>query len=179
VPLDAAITCANPFDWLKVDQWLRRPLNKHIYNFILTKSLVGFLRTHRHVFENHEVIDIDEVLESRTLQEYDEKITRRLWGYKTIEEYYDEASGKHVLENIAIPFLVLQSLDDPIIPKDVIPYRSFLDNPNMILATTHTGGHIAWMEGMDPTGKSWADHACVEFVHSILDHLQASQMTEV
>lgn len=78
-PLAGVITMANPFDWMLIDSWLRKPLNKHVYNFILTKSLVQYLKTHKEVFIGHSKLDIDEVLNVRTLQEYDEKITCKLW----------------------------------------------------------------------------------------------------
>ena len=96
-PLSAAITMANPFCWETIDRWLRRPLNKHVYNYsmcyfagkggvyvhqsiaVLTRSLVQYLTRHREMFEDHPEVDIEHVLRSRTLQEYDERITCKLW----------------------------------------------------------------------------------------------------
>lgn len=100
-------------------------------------------------------------------------------GYNSIEEYYTESSGKNYLANIKIPFLVLQALDDPIIPSNAIPYRAFLENPNLILATTHTGGHIAWFEGWDVATYNWADSACIEFMQSVMNHVPSADIATV
>ncbi len=135
---------------------------------VLTKSLLSYLRRHQEVFRDHETVSMDEVLQTRTLQDYDEKITTKLWGYQTVHEYYDEASCKHVLDNIQIPLLVLQALDDPIIPRDVIPWNKVMSNPNIILAATDIGGHIAWLQGWNPANENFADLVSVEYVHNIL-----------
>lgn len=79
-PLIAAITVANPFDWVIIDKWLEKPVNRHSYNYILTKSLTSYLRRHRDVFHDHETIRIDDVLKAKTLAEYDMKITCPLWA---------------------------------------------------------------------------------------------------
>lgn len=124
--LTSAIACANPFDWMKIDKWLRTGVfNKYVYNFILTKSLTNYLGRHKHVFDDHETVKIDRVLESTTLQEYDTLITCNLWGFESIEQYYLLSSGKRFLKNISIPFLTIQALDDPLIPTSVIPYSEF------------------------------------------------------
>jgi predicted alpha/beta-fold hydrolase len=123
---------------------------------------------------------MDNLLDNTTtLQEFDDKITKPLWGYQTIQEYYDESSGKHWVPEIRIPFLVIQALDDPICPQTVIPWKSIRSNPNVILVTTKHGGHIAWLEGWTPTGNNWADRVSMEFVHSVLDHIQAANLVNV
>lgn len=177
--LTACITLANPFDWLIVQKWLNGSWNKHVYNFILTKSLVSFLQRHKDIFRDHETISIDEVLLVRDLQDYDEKITIKLWGFESVSAYYKEASSRHYLSDIRIPMLCLQALDDPIVPKEAIPYEAFMQNPNLILVTTDYGGHISWLEGLNPTKFNWADNVCMEFVHSILDHCEASTTKNV
>ena len=42
-----------------------------------------------------------------------------------------------------------------------------------MLATTAVGGHLAWLEGLNPSKNNFADRVCVEFTHSVLDHLHA------
>lgn len=55
----------------------------------------------------------------KTLQDFDRLMTCPLWGYKSLHEYYKEASGMRYLAEIKIPFLVCNSLDDPIVTKVV------------------------------------------------------------
>lgn len=42
-------------------------------------SLVRYLGKHRETFEDHEEVDIDKVLNVKTLQDYDKEITLKLW----------------------------------------------------------------------------------------------------
>ncbi|KAI3629886.1 hypothetical protein MIR68_011321 [Amoeboaphelidium protococcarum] len=196
--LTAAIAVANPFNWLVIDEWLQKDgINKHVYNFVLAKSLAKYLTQHKSVFQTcksqdapsttasvespkmstatQNEYDIEEVLKCKTLQEYDERLTTKLWGYNTIREYYYEASGVNFMSSIKVPFLTVQALDDPIIPADAIPYQMFRKNPNLALVTTKVGGHIAWLEN-DPSGVNWSDKMSLEFTLSILDHVYASKI---
>ncbi len=178
-PLAAAIAVANPFDWFIIDQHLQRPFYKHSYNFILTKSLVSYLKRHKEVFDAHERVEIDRVLQISTLQEYDRLMTCPLWGFNSVDEYYEVASGKNYLDGIKVPFLTIQALDDPIIPKEVVPYKKFYENPNLILATTEYGGHMGWLQGLNPSAENWADRVCVQFAQSVIDHIAAQDLSEI
>ena len=47
----------------------------------------------------------------------------------------------------------LQAADDPIAPKEAIPFKALADNPNCVLVLTPTGGHLGWCSGREgPTG---------------------------
>ena len=47
-------------------------------------------------------------------------------------------------------FVAVQAENDPIAPYEAVPQQAIADNPNCILASTPTGGHLAWISG--PTG---------------------------
>lgn len=178
--LAAAIALANPFDWPVVsDHLLGGFLERHLYNFVLTKSLITFLGRHRPALEaylaDHDRIDFHRVMNVTTLQEYDTHLTCHLWGFDSLDEYYTAASGKNFLSSITIPFLTLQALDDPIIPATTIPYGEFLRNENLCLVTTKVGGHVGWLEKLIPKGNTWSDEAACEFVQSVMDHLVSSE----
>ncbi len=109
---------------------------------------------------------MSEVWTSSTVEEYDERFTRRASGYDSVESYYREGSSAHYLSSIKIPLLCIQSLDDPICPASNIPQSSvFRNSPNLILATTDTGGHLAFFEG-GTTGR-WITKITTEFCHAI------------
>ena len=54
------------------------------------------------------------------------------------------------MSEIKCPTLILNYLDDPIIPKEVIPYDEVKSNPNIILGTHPNGGHLAAFTGWKP-----------------------------
>ena len=52
----------------------------------------------------------------------------------------------------------VQAENDPIAPYEAVPQQAIADNPNCVLASTPTGGHLAWISG--PTGPFGALLAC-------------------
>jgi predicted alpha/beta-fold hydrolase len=79
------------------------------------------------------------------------------------------------LNKIRIPFLTVQALDDPVLPKEAIPYSEFLMNPYLALITTKVGGHVGWTEGIvRPKTIAWSDRMVTSFVLSVLDHMEAA-----
>ena len=75
----------------------------------------------------------------RSLREFDDKITAYYCGFTGVDDYYDRASAAHVVEQIAVPALVLHSANDPFIritrgdaAEDFLPTRtSLLLKPQM------------------------------------------------
>lgn len=178
-PLSGAIAFANPFCWLTISDHLMKPLEKRLYNYLLTRSLVNYLQKHSYAFET---VDFhkDQLSELKTLQEYDQKVTLKLWGMESLEKYYVESSGKLFLSKVKIPFLIMNALDDPIIPMEAIDYEGCMANENICLVTTQYGGHVAWMEGnILPDDISWADKVGTEFCKSVYDHVKASREDDV
>ena len=51
----------------------------------------------------------------RSIRDFDEYITAKYMGFAGAEDYYSKATSANVIEKIAVPTLVLHSLDDPFI----------------------------------------------------------------
>ncbi len=51
--------------------------------------------------------------QARTIHELDERLTRVLYGYDTIEQYYDAQSSRHVIQQVETPMLFINAKDDP------------------------------------------------------------------
>ncbi len=48
-------------------------------------------------------IDFEQVFESQTVTEFDERFLIKVHQYTKIEDYYNDASSKNVLQSISIP----------------------------------------------------------------------------
>lgn len=48
-----------------------------------------------------------------------------------------------IVSDVKVPLLILNALDDPIVPPQCIPYEEVSANTNLVLATTDKGGHVA------------------------------------
>ena len=51
-----------------------------------------------------------------------------------------------------------------------IPKEAAMFNPNLILVTTKRGGHIGFIEGLLPVGKTLMDRVLVQFANAVFNH---------
>jgi predicted alpha/beta-fold hydrolase len=64
----------------------------------------------------------------------------------------------------------LQAEDDPIAPKDAIPFDAIKQNPNCTLVLTPTGGHLGWCSSTSEQGilgAPWTDKAVIEYFAAV------------
>ncbi|KIH51137.1 hypothetical protein ANCDUO_18779 [Ancylostoma duodenale] len=74
---------------------------KYTYNRFITKKLVAFAERYREHYEDHEVMDFDNVLKSVTIREFDTRFTAPLFGYDSVDHYYAHAApNKKVIDMI-------------------------------------------------------------------------------
>nr|XP_020445294.1 phospholipase ABHD3-like isoform X2 [Monopterus albus] len=112
----AGFTISAPWDAEKSSTSLEEPLNYLLFNSFLTRSLCNTVNRHRRILEK--VADIDYVLKSRTIRDFDERFTALMFGYKSCEEYYHDASPDKKLPNTVVPILCLNAADDPFSPQN-------------------------------------------------------------
>ncbi|KAH7152253.1 Alpha/Beta hydrolase protein [Dactylonectria estremocensis] len=145
--LKAAVACSNPFNLEVSSKMLQSNyFSREVYLRIMGSSLKDLARTHRAELEKYSNVDVESVLEITYLNEFDRLIQCPTWGYPTEYAYYRDASSTDAVLSIQIPFLAINSTDDPIAIKDAIPFEEFELNPNTVLLTTSLGGHLCWFE---------------------------------
>lgn len=69
---------------------------------------------------------------------------------------------------MAVPLLCLNAADDPIASVEGVPEDVPLRNPNVVVAITSEGGHVAWCSGAAPLGNYWVDDVTVEWLQQHL-----------
>lgn len=57
--------------------------------------------------------DLENVFSSRTIREFDSRFTSPLFGYNDVKEYYKDACLAGKLDQIKVPLLALNAIDDP------------------------------------------------------------------
>ena len=89
-------------------------------------------------------------MKATTPEEFDEVITRRLNGYETVEEMYNDIGCDKYIKNINIPVLMFASRRDPICVSEAAPLDEINCKPNMLMAFTKAGSHAEWFTGIFP-----------------------------
>lgn len=99
----------------------------------------------------------------RTLKEFDDHFTAPLAGYKDAEDYWENASAIRVLSQIAIPTLILNAADDPILGTECYPYQEAQSNDCVFLEIPHWGGHVGFMHQPN-LAEYWHERRTVDFL---------------
>ncbi|XP_078396749.1 phospholipase ABHD3 isoform X1 [Cetorhinus maximus] len=167
-PLKAAVVFSIGWDVFECTASLEKPLNWILFNYYLTNCLQASVNRHRHVLEK--LFDIDYILKAKTIREFDERFTSVMFGYKTIADYYRDASPYHKLKSIEIPILCLNALDDVFSPGHAIPLQSAKENPKVALLLTAHGGHIGFLEGIFPRWATYMDRVFKQFTQAVFEH---------
>ncbi|KAJ3381209.1 hypothetical protein HDU84_005279 [Entophlyctis sp. JEL0112] len=115
------------------------------------------------------------VKSSKDLLQFDEAITRRVFGFRSASEYYRMGSCSQFIADIRIPTLMLSDTTDPVATARAIPVDDILANPYVVLATTERGGHIGWFEG-NFAPKRWCSQPVAEFLKSMIDAYESLPM---
>eukprot|EP00794_Sanderia_malayensis_P012232 gene12232-13493_t len=150
---------------------LEKPINWLLFNRHLTQKLLGLVDQNLHVFEQHLgnlPYELDHVMKSKSIREFDERFTSRTFGYNGHIEYYNAASlDAAPLENINVPTLFLNSTDDPFAPGNSIPTEIIKKNPLLAVIITHYGGHIGFTEGFFIKSRSIVENTFMQFAKAV------------
>ena len=89
--------------------------------------------------------------------------------------YYNAASSLDWIEHVRVPTLVIQSMDDPIVPVDCVPLDECQANPHFVTALTRRGSHVCFFTGGGQ--RRWYTHASSEFLQNALALLEEGVAT--
>lgn len=80
----------------------------------------------------------------KTLGDFDDLFTAPLHGFADRHDYYRRASCKPLLNQVAKPLLLLNAVNDPFLPPEVLPTRADV-SPSVTLMQPPTGGHVGFV----------------------------------
>ncbi len=99
----------------------------------------------------------------RTLWEFDDQVTAPLHGFDGARDYYDRCSSGTLLRDIALPTVLIQSRDDPIIPARSLPDPARLPG-HIRLLLTPAGGHVGFTSAHEP---HWLEQRILQAIQTL------------
>lgn len=98
------------------------------------------------------------------IMQFDDLITAPLHGFAGASDYYMQASCRFWLRHIRVPTLVVNAIDDPLIPSATLPTAQELA-PCVTLEVSDRGGHVGFLgRGSAGLPRHWLDHRLAEFL---------------
>ena len=105
----------------------------------------------------------------RSLRDFDDQITARYSEFVDADDYYTRAAAARVVDRVAVPTLVLHSLDDPFIRVLPDTREKLLGNPHIRYVETKHGGHCAFLAPARGYDGRWAERQAIAFLQRV-DH---------
>ena len=146
VVASVASVCS-PLD-LAASGWaIGRGFNRQIYTRMFLRTMVpkALLKLDQHPG----LFDRNALLAARDLYEFDNVVTAPLHGFKDADDYWSRASAKPHLQNIRVPALALNALNDPFIPAWSLPTTEHVSS-SLTLWQPAQGGHVGFPTGPFP-----------------------------
>lgn len=113
-----AAAISAPVDLHAAGHALERGFNLlYTKNFLASMKRTSLARLLRHP----DLFDQQQMLNSRTLREFDDRVTAPLHGFRGVDDYYTRASSKPWLTRIAVSTLMLNARNDPFLPGAALP----------------------------------------------------------
>src|SRR6266403_932057 len=110
-----------------------------------------------------------------TVAQFDDLITVHAGGnsppfpFRDVYDYYAYAASHRVLGNVRIPFLAINSDDDPLV-KHLPMYET--DNEWVVLVVTRGGGHISWFEATGNRYRRWMPQPALEWFKATAEKIE-------
>lgn len=91
-----------------------------------------------------EKIDLRSHRQVRTLYDFDDIYTAPLHGFENADHYYASCSSMHFLEPILLPTLIVNAVNDPIVPFESLPLEALRNHEKVTMLATADGGHCGF-----------------------------------
>ena len=108
-------------------------------------------------------LKIERLKAIKTLFEFDDYFTGPIHGFVNAVDYYTKCSSIHFIDNIKIPCLVVNALNDPFLSEDCYPMERFATHPWVKFEFPEYGGHVGFTL-FNENGLYWSEMRAVSFM---------------
>ena len=171
---DGLACVSSPLDLLSCSQCIDKPRN-----FIYQKWLISRLKSQvLRSYDNNEDLITKDIIKRKlkkikTIREFDNLLTAPSWGYKSVNDYYQDASplGKLITFYEKLPVcLFIHAKDDPWVPyKSTSELKKLISKKQkkFLILITEKGGH----NGFHSPKGCWSDNVVSQWINSKVNNL--------
>ena len=160
--LKAGVAISCPMDLYDSSFTLNKKRN-YVYKMKFLISLKKKLKEKHKMMPG--LIDIDGIDKMKDFNDFDDRYTARLNGFKDADDYYKKESAINFLPDIKIPALIINAKDDPILSSKCYPKHLQKINENLNILYPKYGGHV----GFAKFNKDyyWTDYKVLDFFRRV------------
>ncbi|MCC5929697.1 MAG: alpha/beta fold hydrolase [Cyclobacteriaceae bacterium] len=113
-----------------------------------------------------DMFDLTDIDAIEHFVDFDSRFTAPIYGFASASDFYRHASAENYLHNVKIPVLIVNALNDPMLPEACFPVDIARKNPMVFLEMPLQGGHV----GFYHPGKkyTWAEVRALDFTRTFL-----------
>jgi hypothetical protein len=164
-PLCAVAAVCPAIDLAAGSDALHEPVNRGYERHFL-KGLMRRFRRKAALFPS--LYDPSAVGPIHSIREFDNQVVARYCGFRDADDYYYRAAAARVVDDIAVPTLVLHALDDPFIRLFPETRAKLVANPHVTFVETRYGGHCAYLSRDRGNEIHWAEATAVRFLLAVM-----------
>ncbi|MRX27639.1 hydrolase [Kangiella sp. HZ709] len=167
--IEAAFAVSTPFDLAicadSIDKGFSK-IYKHYLLATLKKKIVSKFSAEELL--KHLNLTAKDIWLISGMREFDERISSKLNGFESADDYYRQCSSKYFLGDIQVPTVILHAEDDPFMSPEIIPNEEAL-SANMEVRVSKNGGHVGFVSDPNKLGYSYfLENSVLEFFSSFV-----------
>jgi predicted alpha/beta-fold hydrolase len=159
--LKAACCISVPIDLAGSSMQLSKFTNQ-LYMRQFLKSLNEKMKLKAQLFPNS--IDTTGIDKITNFWEWDNRFTAKINGFKNAEDYYNQCNALQFLEQLNVPTLLLNALNDPFLSEKCFPEKLAKQHPLFTFEQCQYGGHVGFASAF-PNGYYWHEERAIAFMN--------------
>lgn len=163
VPIVAAVGVSAPLNLGAVAKKITRGFSR-IYQWYLLRSLRRDVKRKMVVLGDNLGLTDQELRRLNTFFKFDDRISGPWNGFAGAEDYYARTRSDLLLKHVAVPTLIVNANNDPLVPVHLIPPARDISD-KVTLEITNGGGHLGFVCGRWPwSPRFWLETRIPEFL---------------
>lgn len=146
--VSAVAAVSSPIDLAAGGHAIGKGFNRQVYTRMFLNTMKP--KALRKLDQHPGLFDRDALLQAKDLYDFDNIFTAPLHGFKNTDDYWARASAKPHLQQIKIPALVVNALNDPFVPAKSLPSQKDVMGSHVTLWQPAHGGHVGFPVGRPP-----------------------------
>ncbi len=158
--LHRAVAFSVPCDLACSSRQLSYPFNR-IYMDRFLVAMRAKIRVKKSMFPDQ--LDLAGLDRIRTFQEFDDRFTAPIHGFRDAEDYWARNSSRQFLPHITLPTLLVNARNDPFLGPGCYPCEEAEASACFHFESPATGGHVGF-PSFGNGGEYWSETRAAEFL---------------